>query len=67
MERYLCYSHAAPRVQAGLSSDYDSGTSHLWWRREEAGVVEKKPLEEYGIMVRWNGSLGVSVFSGNHV
>ena len=30
-----------------------------WWQREEAGVVEKRLLEEYGAMVRWNGFLGV--------
>ncbi|KAF9787520.1 cytochrome P450 [Thelephora terrestris] len=29
-----------------------------WWRSEEVTVVEKRLLEEYGTVVRWNGSLG---------
>jgi hypothetical protein len=38
----------------------DPGTGHRWWWQcEEAGVVEKEILEEYGNIVRWNGSLGV--------
>ena len=34
-----------------------------WWQREEAGVIEKRLLDEYGAVVRWNGSLGVRSFS----
>ncbi|KAF9779010.1 cytochrome P450 [Thelephora terrestris] len=29
-----------------------------WWEAEEVAVVEKKILEEYGTIARWNGSLG---------
>ena len=37
-----------------------SGTGHLWfWQCEEASVVEKRLLEEYGGVARWNGLLGV--------
>ena len=34
-----------------------------WWQREEAGVIEKRLLDKYGAVVRWNGSLGVRSFS----
>jgi hypothetical protein len=38
----------------------DSGTGHLWWwQHEEGTVVEKRLLEEYGTVARWNGTLGV--------
>ena len=38
----------------------DFGTGHLWWwQREEATVVEKNLLNEFGAVVRWNGALGV--------
>ncbi|KAF9785284.1 cytochrome P450 [Thelephora terrestris] len=29
-----------------------------WWQSEEASVVEKRILEEYGAVARYNGSLG---------
>ena len=36
------------------------GTGHRWWWiREEARVVEKSLIEEYGTVVRWNGLVGV--------
>ena len=39
------------------------GTGHLWWWcREEASVVEKHILDEYGTVARWNGTLGVRCF-----
>jgi len=32
---------------------------HQWyWQREEGNVIEKRLLDEYGTMVRWNGPLG---------
>ena len=41
-----------------------SGTGHLWWwQRQEATVVEKRILEDYGAVARWNGCLGVHFFS----
>jgi hypothetical protein len=41
------------------------GIGHLWWwQSEEAGVVEKRLLEEYGTVARWNGALGVRFLSG---
>jgi cytochrome P450 len=44
-----------------------SGIGHLWWwRREEAGVVEKGILEEHGAIARWNGLLGVRFIFGGH-
>lgn len=33
---------------------------HQWyWQIQEAGVVEKDILENYGTVVRWNGPFGV--------
>ena len=46
----------------GLKSCYltDSVTGHMWWwQREGRGTVEKRLLEEYGTVARWNGALGV--------
>ena len=41
-----------------------SGTGHLWWwQREEVAVIEKRILEEYGTVARWNGCFGVHFFS----
>ena len=46
----------------------DLWIGHLWWwQHEEARVIEKNLLEEYGTIVRWNGSLGVSFFHGGRV
>ena len=40
------------------------GTGHpWWWQREDAAVVEKSILEEYGTIARWNACLGVRPFS----
>ena len=41
-----------------------SVTGHAWWwQNEEAGIVEKRLLENSGAVARWNGSLGVYPFS----
>jgi hypothetical protein len=38
-------------------------TGHLWWwQHEEASVLEKHILDEYGTVARWNGTLGVRFF-----
>lgn len=43
-----------------------SRTGHTWWwMSDEFTVVEKKLLEEYGAVSRWNGSLRVCFFSGS--
>lgn len=46
----------------------DFGTGNRWWwQHEENGVVEKRFLEEYGTIARWNGVLGVPFICGPSV
>lgn len=52
----------SPRLPHAAALQYltGPGTGHQWWwLREDATVVEKSFLEDYGGVVRWNGSLGV--------
>lgn len=56
--KYLCVPHIS-------NGHYltDSGTGHMWWwQREGVSIVEKRILEEYGTVARWNGALGVCSF-----
>ena len=59
---WICGTSASPQNHHHSLTFPKTGHT-WWWTSDEATVVEKKLLEGYGTIVRWNGLLGVGFFS----
>ena len=52
---------AFPYLSRFTQRDFEG---HRWyWQNQEAGATEKHILEKYGTVARWNGPLGVRIFT----